>query len=153
MKDNDEIAVAVALVFVMLFLAGSCIIIPCRFLFFQCSLAAGKDISQLISANIAAVIIKKPKHRGVMFLQEKWKNFHTCTEASQAVGLWCESGETFISLTPACAVRTVCNPSFPPCLQTVIHHELIMVLRVNQAWGGGGKGCVEGYRSLLSPCA
>lgn len=37
---------------------------------------------------------------------------------------------------PACAGST--NPGFLLRLQTLIHHELIMVLRVNQAWGGGG---------------
>lgn len=56
-------------------------------------------------------------------------------------------------LNPLRAVRTVWHASFLPCLQTVIHHELIMVLSVNQAWGGGGGGSVEGYRSLLSPWA
>lgn len=88
MKDNDEIAVAVALVFVMLFLAGSSIIIPCRFLFFQCSLAAGKDISQLISANIAAVIIKKPKHRDVFAGKMEKFSYLYGSESGGGIVVW-----------------------------------------------------------------
>lgn len=68
--------------------------------------------------------------------------------------LWHESGGTFISQTLRAQLGPYAIPVFLPCLQTVIHHELIMVLRVNQAWGGrvggGGGGPVEGYRSLLS---
>lgn len=73
---------------------------------------------------------------------------------SQALGLCHESRGTFIPQTVHVQLGLYAILSFLACFQTVIHHELIMVLRVNQACGGtvegGGGGPVEGYMSLVS---
>lgn len=47
--------------------------------------------------------------------------------------------KNFYFQNPLCVV-SIRNPIFFPCLQTVIYHELAMVWRVNQAWGGGVEG-------------
>lgn len=71
---------------------------------------------------------------------------------SRSVGLCHESGWTFISQTLHVQLGPYAIPVFSPCLQTVIHYELIMVLRVNQAWGGGVEGGVEGLWKDIGLC-
>lgn len=126
--------------FVMLSLECFYIIIPCSSLFSLCGLMAGRNFFKLILTNIPVIIIKKLVVWA--FASEDEQQIHTCREIGWALAtIWIQR-KCYLP-KPLRAVRTICNPSFFPCLQTVILHELIMVLRVNQAWGGGMEGGVE----------